>query len=146
MKENEEIRCRNEALYQAVVNSNLAEMDQVWAAETPLLCIHPGGPALTQRDEIMASWQSILGHDTSPRIVHQVNQLIPYDGIVLVTCHEWDEQQDTHMLLATNGFVKENGRYCMVLHQAGPTAAGPDTDVENPEKVVQLVCSHANTN
>ena len=36
-------------------------MDELWAPEGVVTCTHPGHAPLNGREDIMASWQSILG-------------------------------------------------------------------------------------
>lgn len=125
MNNRQEVLFCNDAFYQAFLSRDIVGMGQVWAEDMPLLCIHPGGLTLSGRERIIASWRSILNHKTCPRIIHKTEQVFNYNGMVLVTCYEWDEQQPQNILLATNGFVREQHRYRMVFHQAGPTPLGP---------------------
>ena len=39
----------------------LQAMDELWAPEGVVTCTHPGHAPLNGREDIMASWQSILG-------------------------------------------------------------------------------------
>ncbi len=135
MNDSEEALFCNDAFYQAFLSRDISAMNNTWAKNAALLCIHPGGQALTGREDVITSWQNIIAHNTCPRIMHKVDQITLYEGMVLITCYEWDERQPDHFLLATNGFVREEGRYRMVFHQAGPTPIGPvetDTEVEKP--------------
>lgn len=136
MKEDQEVLFCNDAFYQAFLSRDINSMSQVWAKHAPVLCIHPGGDALSERDEVLSSWRSILNHRTCPRILHQNVQLFRYDGVVLATCYEWDERQPDNVLLATNGFVREGGHYRMVLHQAGPSPAAPVETDDDPSQAM----------
>ena len=124
MSNDEALLFCNDAFYQAFLDKDYPAMEKVWAAHAPLLCIHPGSSPLHLRSEVMESWRQILQHESAQPIVYSVNTLVHYEGISLITCYEWDERQPANRLLATNGFVKEDGEYRMVMHQAGPTA-GP---------------------
>ena len=136
MKSTEEALFCNDAFYQAFLSRDVSGMQRVWAEKAQLLCIHPGGEAITGRKDVITSWQAILSHKTCPRILHKVDQVIQHDDIVLVTCYEWAEQHPENLLLATNGFVWEAGRYQMVFHQAGPTPIGPLEEDDEPIKPV----------
>lgn len=134
MNKHEEALFCNEAFYQAFLGRDIPAMNQVWAKDTPILCIHPGGQALCGRDQVITSWQQILAHVTCPRIIHKVDKVVSYDALVLVTCYEWDERRPDNLLLATNGFSREGERYKMVFHQAGPTPIGPlERDIETTQ-------------
>lgn len=101
-------------------------MAQVWATRAPLLCIHPGGPALIQRDEVLESWRYILAHPSAQTIMHSSEGVIHYGDFALVTCYEWDERQPENRLLAANGFIIEDDQYRMVTHHSGPLAVSAD--------------------
>jgi hypothetical protein len=120
MATDHDILLANTAFYQAFLDRNLAAMDQAWAAKIPLLCIHPGSAPLSDRAQVMASWREILGHDSCPTIEHQVDRIIHHSDLSLLTCYEWNRHQTDAVLLATNGFARENGVYRMILHHAGP--------------------------
>lgn len=122
INDDEAVKFCNDAFYQAFLDKDFPAMEQIWAVHAPLLCIHPGGPALTRREEVMGSWRYILNHQSAQAIGHSNNEVIRYGDFVLLTCYEWDERQPENRLLATNGFVKEDGRYRMVTHQSGPVS------------------------
>ncbi|MEH6639872.1 MAG: nuclear transport factor 2 family protein [Porticoccaceae bacterium] len=130
MNDQEEVLFCNDAFYQAFLNKDFPAMEQVWAARAPLLCIHPGGHPLIQREDVLASWRQIFEHESAQAIAHANHEVIIYPGITLVTCYEWDERRSANRLLATNGFVKEDDRYRIVMHQAGLTS-GPAPEQQN---------------
>ena len=129
MNNDEEVLFCNDAFYQAFLNRDMKAMDEIWATSSPVLCIHPGGNALTSREQIMSSWEGIISHEACPRILHRNDELMHYDGLTLLTCYEWDERQPKNILLTTNGFARENNRYYMVFHQTAPVPLGmPEHD------------------
>lgn len=131
MSNHDEALFCNDAFYQAFLGRDMPAMNKVWARDFTILCIHPGGQALSGRHEVITSWQRILAHATCPRIIHKVDKVVSYDDLVLITCYEWDERRPDNLLLATNGFSREGDRYKMVFHQAGPTPIGPlERDVQ----------------
>ena len=58
----------NEAFYLAFAQKDLTAMDNLWAREHPVICVHPGWPAITDRAEIMQTWQQILSNPQQPGI------------------------------------------------------------------------------
>ncbi|MCW5729202.1 MAG: nuclear transport factor 2 family protein [Alphaproteobacteria bacterium] len=113
------ILAANQEFYEAFAKGDLARMDRVWAQRAPVVCIHPGWGALTERAGIMQSWRNILGEGgagiraVGPRVFR-------YGALALVVLQE---MLPGGMLMATNGFVQEDGGWRMVLHQAGPLSA-----------------------
>ena len=113
----------NDAFYAAFASGDAAAMDDLWAQSAPLVCIHPGAAPLFERDDIISSWQGILSSDQVGDMSCLAPRLVNNDGLALVVCYE---QLGGGTLVATNGFVLEDSRWRMVLHQAGPCAEPPN--------------------
>ena len=110
-----EILAANDAFYAAFAAGDMAAMDRVWAADSPVSCLHPGWPIVLGRQQVMASWQMILGNP--PAIRHQDAQVLTYDRLALVVCRE---VIGSGALSASNLFVPEGTAWRMVHHQACP--------------------------
>jgi len=118
-----EILFANEAYYAAFASGDIKAMDAIWARNTPITCIHPGGPVLDGRDDILASWQPILDSgQTQGFECHNAKAHIVGD-LAWVTCLE---VLGDGALAATNIFARENGAWKITHHQACPTSAVPD--------------------
>ncbi len=113
----------NEAFYLAFTQKDVDAMDALWASSQPLVCVHPGWEALTDRQEILASWQQILRNPRQPGMDFHHAVAHSYADLVLVTCYE---QLPGSVCVATNGFVEEAGVVKMVLHHSGACAHPPD--------------------
>lgn len=107
----------NEAFYLAFEGKDYLAMDHLWSRTTEVICIHPGWPALVGREAVMQSWRSILGNPQQGSVSFygaEVRTLAP--GMYAVVCYE---TAGNATLVATNVFVEEDERLCLVLHQAG---------------------------
>ena len=120
MNSDDAIHFANAAFYQAFRDRDLAAMDRVWALRLPVLCVHPGAAPLATREQVLASWHDILANPRSPILEHQVETILHFGDIALLTCYEWSKAQPDAALVATNGFALEDGVYKMILHHAGP--------------------------
>lgn len=107
----------NEAFYRAFADRDYPAMEALWAETAACVCIHPGWPALTGRARILESWERILGGDT-PAIDCRLPEAHFAGETAFVVCYEVVGRD---WLVATNAFVREQGRWRMVFHQAGPT-------------------------
>jgi hypothetical protein len=107
----------NAAFYRAFAERDIEAMDELWAHATPVACIHPGWPALHGRDDVMASWRSILLGGEAPEIRCEQVEVTLLGEVGLVTCVERIEED---ALAATNLFVLERGLWQIAHHQAGP--------------------------
>lgn len=123
-----EVLTANEAFYEAFRRRDVAGMNRLWSAQHPVACLHPGWEALHGRDEVLASWQAIMENPAAPDVtcVDAVASVLGESAFV--TCVE----QLGHVeLVATNLFVRENGAWKLVHHQAAPFSRDSDepTDI-----------------
>lgn len=113
------ILAANQEFYEAFASGDLARMDRLWAQRAPVICIHPGWGALTDRPSIMESWRNILD-DGGAQVRGVGPRVFRHGPVALVVLQE---VLPGGLLMATNGFVQEEGAWRMVLHQAGPLSA-----------------------
>ncbi len=132
LKGEHEVLFANDAFYQAFAERDLAAMDELWARETPVACIHPGWEALAGRDAVLASWRAILESPSAPRIRCLEPKAFAFGDVAFVICYEAIERS---ALVATNIFVREDGAWRLVHHQAGPTNHQPKDEAEPSSSV-----------
>jgi SnoaL-like domain len=106
----------NLEFYRAFSARDVAAMDALWARAAPVACLHPGWAALTDRAAIMGSWEAILTNPDAPRIVCFDERVLLYGDAALVLC---EEELVGGTLAASNFFVREEGAWRLVHHQAG---------------------------
>jgi len=131
MAEAEAVLFANEAFYRAFADRDAAAMEAVWAKRAPVACIHPGWGALEGRATVMQSWRGIMGNDTSPQIRPRAAKAYILGEAAYVICFE---EIGGQFLLATNVFVREDGRWRLVHHQAGPTNDSPPPESDEEAK------------
>ncbi len=56
----------NDTFYLAFAQKDFKSMERLWASTHATLCIHPGWPAISRRDEIVESWRRILTNPEQP--------------------------------------------------------------------------------
>jgi len=109
----------NSAFYRAFAERDLAAMDDLWARESPVACVHPGWDALRGREAVMESWSGILGGD-APRIACIAASAHVLGPAAFVVCGE--RIPGGPVLVATNVFVRERRGWKLCHHQAGMVA------------------------
>lgn len=122
MSDRDAVLFANEAFYLAFNGRDFPAMDALWARQAPVSCIHPGGGPIFDREAVMASWKSILGHESSATIRFHAPHVRMLGEQAVVVCFE---EIAGNMLIATNVFVREDRAWKVVHHQAGPTAETP---------------------
>jgi hypothetical protein len=106
----------NLEFYRAFTDRDVAGMDALWARASPVACLHPGWAALTDRKAVMASWEAILTNPDAPRVACFDERVLLYGETALVLC---EEELSGGTLAASNFFVREDGTWRIVHHQAG---------------------------
>ena len=112
-----EVLATNQAFYDAFARGDAVAIEAMWAHRVPVACVHPGWDALHGRDEVVASWRSILGGSSSPQVRCSRPSAYVLGESAYVVCGETIQGSE---LVATNLFVLEDGTWKLVFHQAGP--------------------------
>lgn len=122
------ILAANSAFYSAFADGDFAAMDTLWARKAPIACIHPGWPPMQGREKVISAWRGILQNPPLPAIrpLREHVMMLGDVGVVIGL-----ELIGDVTLVATNIFVREDGAWKMVHHQAAitdrtPHAAGTD--------------------
>lgn len=116
MTDQDAVLAANLEFYRAFATRDQAAMDALWARRSPVACLHPGWAALTDRDEIIASWNGILSNPDAPRIACYDERVLLYGEAALVLC---EEELAGGTLAASNLFVREGGAWRIAHHHAG---------------------------
>ena len=119
MSDIKEVLAANTAFYAAFDVGDLSAMDRLWSRTTKVACTHPGWTALSQRSQIMESWQAILAERPGPGVSCYDARAHVAAGWAFVTCNE---SVGNNLLAATNVFVHEAEGWRMVHHHASPVA------------------------
>jgi len=114
-----EVLSANEAFYAAFSGQDAETMDELWSRRAPCACIHPGWNVLVGRKRVMASWRAIFEAGGAPPIEPTQATAHVLGETAYVVCLE---NLPGATLVATNIFVREEGRWRMVHHQAAPIA------------------------
>ena len=129
------VREANERFYRAFESLNLVEMDQVWAHDSHVACVHPGWSRLHGWEEVRRSWAAIFQSTTEMRFtITDVRVEVRGDlGWVHCTENILSETRGSlsiTAILATNVFERQAARWRLVHHHAShilaPRDPGPD--------------------
>ena len=122
----------NEAFYAAFASGDAEAMDQLWSRRETVTCIHPGWQTVTGRESVMETWTAILGGGSAPSIACKHATARALGDTAYVLCYE---VVGSSVLAATNVFVREDGTWRLVHHQAGASSLpkdAPDDDDQSP--------------
>jgi len=120
LSDSDAVLSANLEFYRAFTSRDAAAMDRIWARHAPVVCVHPGWTPVAGRAEVLQSWRNILANPEAPHVMCHDDQAFLYGEVATVLC---EEELDTGHLVATNMFVREDGVWRMVHHQASPIVA-----------------------
>ena len=125
----QEVFQANKGFYRAFENLDIKLMDQVWAQEDHVQCIHPGWGRLTGWPSVRDSWVRIFNHAHSMKFAITDIQITVHKTVAWVICTENIETKITEdiqksQVLATNIFENREGHWAMVHHQGSPAFSG----------------------
>ncbi len=123
------VAAANRVFYRAFAERDFPAMDRLWAQRSPVACIHPGWPPIFQREHVMASWRGILGNAEQSQVACSDERVLVNGDTAIVIC---TEKVADSVLAATNVFVREDGEWRMIHHQAGPRPADQPKKPANP--------------
>ena len=125
-----DVSAANERFYQAFTNRDLAGMEQMWAEGSTPTCIHPGWPPVRGRDEILASWKAVFEQDARTKVGFENPAVTLSESMAIVVCRE---RIGPSVLIGTNVFRLEQGRWRIVHHHSSVLARVPETPPLDPE-------------
>ena len=135
MSQYDAILFANAAFYAAFTARDTSAMEQAWAHDKPVSCVHPGRVAITGRDAVLRSWQAIMRNPESPGISSHMEKVQLHGDLAVVTCVEQlTLPSGRQFLAATNVFVRAGALWFLVHHHAGPFQGDPGISDEKEPK------------
>ena len=115
----------NAAFYRALESSVIERMDDVWAHEAWVRCVHPGWDMIVGWQRVRESWIMIFEGGQKMRASPSEVWVSITGDLALVTCTENitvfnDASFDSAQATATNIFINREGRWLMIHHHASP--------------------------
>jgi ketosteroid isomerase-like protein len=115
----------NTAFYRALESGILDRMDEIWAHEDWVRCVHPGWELLIGWHRVRESWEMIFASGQKMRATPSDVWVYTEGDVAWVTCTEnitvFNESSfDSAFASATNLFIHRDGRWLMAHHHASP--------------------------
>ena len=130
----ESIKSANTAFYRAIESGLVERMEELWAHEDYVRCVHPGWDVVMGWPRVRQSWEQIYAGGQKMRISPTEVSIHVSGDFAWVTCTEnitifQDTNFDTVQAVATNLFMQRQGRWLLVHHHASPIPMlVPDTE------------------
>jgi hypothetical protein len=118
------VEAANRSFYKAFSDESMKEMDMVWSHSAYVRAIHPiAKDILTGWKAVSGSWEAVFKQYKDIKITAS-NMVVQIEGnVAWVSDYEHFQAMDgkkpvTLEATATNMFVKKDGKWWMVFHQA----------------------------
>jgi uncharacterized protein (TIGR02246 family) len=125
MESEEAIQGANLEFYRAIEAAALERMSEVWWHTENARCVHPGWNLLVGWARIRQAWEQIFASPEKMRItptevyVYQVGEMAWVSCVENITVFQ-ESSFDTVQAVATNLFIRREGRWLLLHHHASP--------------------------
>jgi len=119
----EEVEKANESFYRAFESLDIKQMDDVWAKEDYVTCIHPGWSLRSGWPAVRDSWVMIFNNTFSMQFRLSDVMIQVAGDVAWVLCMEnitSGAQGEESRVLATNLFERHHGQWLMIHHHGSP--------------------------
>src|ERR1041384_464916 len=104
------IKSANAAFYRAIEAGSIERMEELWAHEEYVRCVHPGWDVVSGWSRVRQSWEQIFAGDPKMRLSPTEVAVYVAGNFAWVTCTEnitifEDTSFDTVQAVATNLFL-----------------------------------------
>lgn len=116
----------NRKFYEAFMSGNIEAMDEVWGHGDHIQVVHPGTNVIAGRELVMESWRKVLKNVRPRAFKIELEDVRVYasEDSAYVTCVELVDADDSQgRIVATNIFMKQDGRWVLTLHHGSPAPA-----------------------
>jgi ketosteroid isomerase-like protein len=123
------IKAANAEFYRAFEALSIESMESIWSHGDDVRCVHPGWEALCGWEDVQKGWARIFDSAREAGTYMEFNvtdiQAWNTEDLAGVFCHEnilsfRDGEQVRSVVLATNVFRREDGKWLMVQHHGSP--------------------------
>lgn len=116
-----EVDQANQRFYEAFESLDIGKMNQIWAVDKPVKCVHPGWDLRSGWPAVRDSWVLIFNHTAGIRFDVTEVEIMINGELAWVTCVENVttrvlQGEQTSNVLATNIFLRNGKKWLMVHH------------------------------
>lgn len=124
------------AFYAAFQELDGQAMDRVWAKSPEVFCIHPGGPLLSGREEVVASWVEIFSSADPPTLEYRLLRSHENGDVAVHLVEERispgrAKSSEAAIVFSTNVYQRTSAGWRLLSHHASvPLVRRGDADEE----------------
>jgi len=121
-----DLEAANTAFYDAFETMNLDGMAALWLQDDAAYCVHPGGEILRGWPRVRRAWAAVFASTSYIQFIVTNLEVAEHGDVGVVSCVEnvLAGEASDHLhggtAVATNVFVRREGRWRMLAHHASP--------------------------
>lgn len=121
-----ELEAANAAFYDAFESTDLDRMEAVWLQGDEAYCVHPGGEIVRGWARVRRAWAAVFATTSYIQFIVTNVEAAEHGDVGVVSCVEnvLAGEASDHLhggtAVATNVFVRRDGRWRMLAHHASP--------------------------
>jgi len=124
------------AFYEAFERADFDAMQEIWADDDGVVCVHPATEPIRGRREVMRSWMVLMANSPYIQFFLTDVEAVVIDDVASVTCTEnvLSATAETPLgvfaggrAAATNVFRRTGGDWRLWVHHASPVLSSPDS-------------------
>jgi ketosteroid isomerase-like protein len=129
--------------YAAFERADFDAMEELWADDDGVVCVHPAAPPIRGRSAVMRSWVALMADAPYLQFFLTDVEVSVVGDLASVTCTEnvLSATPDTPVgvfsggsAVATNVFRRASGHWRLWIHHASPVLSGRDQDSAEPHE------------
>ena len=133
----EAVLAANASFYAAFERGDFDAMQQLWASDDGIVCVHPASTPIRGRRDVMRSWMVLMANAAYIQFFLTDVEAAVVDDLATVTCTEnvLSAAPGTPVgvfaggsAAATNVFRRSDGDWRLWVHHASPVLSGAETD------------------
>jgi uncharacterized protein (TIGR02246 family) len=139
----DEVLAVHAEFYAAFERADFDAMEQLWADDDGVVCVHPAAPPIRGRGAVMRSWVALMADAPYLQFFLTDVEASVVGDLASVTCTEnvLSATSDTPVgvfaggsAVATNVFRRSSGRWRLWIHHSSPVLSGPEPDPAEPHE------------
>jgi ketosteroid isomerase-like protein len=117
----DEVRRAHRDFYRAFESLSIERMDEAWAHDDSVTCVHPGWPLAAGWRAVRETWVTIFRNTESMRFEILDERIDVRGDLAWIVCIEKIRSGDGEgAVLATNVLRRDGGRWRIVHHHGSP--------------------------
>jgi ketosteroid isomerase-like protein len=139
----ESVLAANAEFYAAFERGDFDAMQQLWADDDGVVCVHPASTPIRGRRDVMRSWMVLMANAAYIQFFLTDVEGVVVGDVASVTCTEnvLSAAPGTPVgvfaggsAAATNVFRRTDAGWQLWIHHASPVLSGPEADDAEPQE------------